>query len=65
MQILLWVMCEKTPKNGNSLVYIGFLVLWQACHLKLNSHLCTCSCSVGKKQVPFSMVIGNMELMHE
>ena len=27
--------------------------------------LCTCSCTVGKTQVPFSMVIGNGELMHE
>ena len=25
----------------------------------------TCSCSVGKKQVPLSMAIGNMELMQE
>ena len=26
--------------------------------------MCTCSCTVGKKQVLFSMAIGNMELMH-
>ena len=26
---------------------------------------CTCSCTVGKKQVPFRMAIGNVELMHE
>ena len=25
----------------------------------------TCSCTVGKTQVPFSMDIGNVELMHE
>ena len=25
----------------------------------------TCSCTVGKKQVPFSMAIGNVELIHE
>ena len=27
--------------------------------------LCSCSCTVGKKQVPFSMAIGNGELVHE
>ena len=27
--------------------------------------MCTCSCTVGKKQVPFSMAIGNVELMHK
>ena len=27
--------------------------------------LCTCSCTVGKKQVPFSMAIRNWELVHE
>ena len=27
--------------------------------------LCTCSCTVGKKQVPFRMASGNEELMHE
>ena len=27
--------------------------------------MCTCGCCVGKKRVPFSMVIGNVELMHE
>ena len=27
--------------------------------------LCTCSSTAGKKQVPFSMAIGYMELMHE
>ena len=27
--------------------------------------LCTCSCTVGKKEVSFSMTIGNEELMHE
>ena len=27
--------------------------------------MCTCSCTIGKKQVPFSMAIGNAELMQE
>ena len=27
--------------------------------------MCTCSCTVGKKQVSFSMTIANEELMHE
>ena len=27
--------------------------------------LCTCNCTVGKKQVPFSMATGNVELMQE
>ena len=27
--------------------------------------LCTCNCTVGKRQVPFSIAIGNMELKHE
>ena len=27
--------------------------------------MCTCSCTVGEKQVPFSMAIGNVELMRE
>ena len=27
--------------------------------------MCTCSCTVGKKEVSFSMIIGNEELMHE
>ena len=27
--------------------------------------LCTCRCTVGKKQVPFSMATGNEELVHE
>ena len=27
--------------------------------------ICTCSCTGGKKQVPFSMTIGNEELAHE
>ena len=27
--------------------------------------VCTCSCTVGKNQVSFSMTIGNEELMHE
>ena len=27
--------------------------------------LCTCSCTRGKKQVQFSMTIGNGELVHE
>ena len=27
--------------------------------------LCTCSCTVGKRQVPFSMTTGNEEFMHE
>ena len=27
--------------------------------------MCTCSCTVGKRQVPFSMTIENDELMHE
>ena len=27
--------------------------------------LCTCSCTVGKKQVPFSMATRNVELIHE
>ena len=27
--------------------------------------MCTCSCTVVKKQVPFSMAIGNAELMNE
>ena len=26
--------------------------------------MCTCSCNVAKKQVPFSMVIGNEEVVH-
>ena len=32
---------------------------------RLERLLCTCSCAVGKKQVPFSMAIGNVELLHE
>ena len=27
--------------------------------------MCTCSCAAGKKQVSFSMTIGNEELMQE
>ena len=27
--------------------------------------MCTCICTVGKMQVPFSMAIGNVKLMHE
>ena len=27
--------------------------------------MCTCSYTVGKRKVPFSMAIGNGELMHE
>ena len=27
--------------------------------------VCTCSCTVGKTQVPFRMAIGNVELIHE
>ena len=27
--------------------------------------MCTSSCTVGKKQVPFSVAGGNVELMHE
>ena len=27
--------------------------------------MCTCSCTVGKNQVSFSVTIGNEELMHE
>ena len=27
--------------------------------------LCTCSCTVGKKHIPFSIAIGNVELMNE
>ena len=26
--------------------------------------MCTCSCTVRKKQIPFSMSIGHVELMH-
>ena len=32
---------------------------------RLECLFCTCSCAVGKKQVPFSMARENGELMHE
>ena len=33
--------------------------------LRQEYKMCTCSCTVGEKQVPFSMAILNVELMHE
>ena len=32
---------------------------------RLERLLCTCSCTVGIKKVPFSMAIGNGELMYK
>ena len=32
---------------------------------RLECLLCLCSCAVGKTEVPFSMAIGNWELMQE
>ena len=50
----------------NSLVYIqGYLCFGQYRQLEPNSLLYTCSCTVGKKKVLFSMAIGNEKLMHE
>ena len=45
--------------------YAGLRVLWLVSPSCTDFLLCTCSCTVRKKQVPFSMALGNMELMHE
>ena len=51
--------------SNNSLeVRIGLLVLKHFLFFALNT-MGTWNCTVEKKQVPFSMEIGNVELMHE
>ena len=47
-----------------SIVYTGLLVLWLVSSSRTGFSLCTCSWAVGKKD-PFSMAIGNVELIHK
>ena len=77
LSTLLWVLHPNlrqfniSDNNINNIIYIisinsSKLLSHQRTRLSHLKHLlCTCSCNVGKKQVPFSMAIGNGEPMHE
>ena len=55
------------PYVGHQIVNLDFQITSAELFLALRYEytLCTCSFSVGIQQVPFSMAIGNEELMHE
>ena len=62
-------MFSQTLAHGNSLISLVYRRRFTSAQLFLvfrsEYTMCTCSCTVGKKEVPFSMTIGNEELMDE